>query len=282
MEILVEKEESKKERILEMNIEDLDLSVRSYNCLKRAGINTVEELVQRDEEEMMKVRNLGRKSLEGSSSKTECAGSCRFAHMMNKEGSTMANRKLGKPSDQRVALLRNQTTALLWNGKVVTTEARAKEIRSIAEKIITLAVREYDNSETVEKESRNEKSQIIKREVTNDKPSKLAARRAMMAYLYDIPEGEGKQGKARANTPSARKNARIRWWKSSSVTSRRSMPSVPQPAARAATRACTSLGRAAETPPKWWFSSWSTNSKQTKCLASNRGAFLWLFRTMEP
>ena len=64
VEILVEKEESKKEKILEMNIEDLDLSVRSYNCLKRAGINTVDELVQRDEDEMMKVRNLGRKSLE--------------------------------------------------------------------------------------------------------------------------------------------------------------------------------------------------------------------------
>lgn len=64
VEILVEKEESKKEKILEMNIEDLDLSVRSYNCLKRAGINTVDELVQRDQDEMMKVRNLGRKSLE--------------------------------------------------------------------------------------------------------------------------------------------------------------------------------------------------------------------------
>ena len=64
VEIMVEKEESKKEKILEMNIEDLDLSVRSYNCLKRAGINTVEELVQRDEDERMKVRNLGRKSLE--------------------------------------------------------------------------------------------------------------------------------------------------------------------------------------------------------------------------
>ena len=102
----------------------------------------------------------------------------------------MANRKLGKPSDQRVALLRNQTTALLWNGKVVTTEARAKEIRSIAEKIITLAVKEYDNSQTVEKESRNEKAQIITREVTNDKASKLAARRAIMAYVYDIPEAK--------------------------------------------------------------------------------------------
>ena len=64
VEIMVEKEEDKKEKILEMTIEELDLSVRSYNCLKRAGINTVEELVQRNEEEMMKVRNLGRKSLE--------------------------------------------------------------------------------------------------------------------------------------------------------------------------------------------------------------------------
>ena len=64
VEIMVEKEEDKKEKILEMTIEELDLSVRSYNCLKRAGINTVEELVMRNEEEMMKVRNLGRKSLE--------------------------------------------------------------------------------------------------------------------------------------------------------------------------------------------------------------------------
>ena len=63
-EIMVEKEESKKEKVLEMSIEELDLSVRSYNCLKRAGINTVEDLTNRTEEEMMKVRNLGKKSLE--------------------------------------------------------------------------------------------------------------------------------------------------------------------------------------------------------------------------
>ena len=74
VEIMVEKEESKKEKILEMNIEDLDLSVRSYNCLKRAGINTVEELVQRDEDEMMKVRNLGRKSLEEVQQKLSALG----------------------------------------------------------------------------------------------------------------------------------------------------------------------------------------------------------------
>jgi len=62
-EIMVEKEEDQKEKVLEMTIEELDLSVRSYNCLKRAGINTVQELTQKTEEDMMKVRNLGRKSL---------------------------------------------------------------------------------------------------------------------------------------------------------------------------------------------------------------------------
>lgn len=64
VEILVEKEEEAKDKILEMTIEELDLSVRSYNCLKRAGINSVEELTQKTEEDMIKVRNLGRKSLE--------------------------------------------------------------------------------------------------------------------------------------------------------------------------------------------------------------------------
>ncbi|MBQ6332144.1 MAG: 50S ribosomal protein L17 [Clostridia bacterium] len=113
----------------------------------------------------------------------------------------MANRKLGKPSDQRVALLRNQTTALLWNGKIITTETRAKEIRSIAEKIITLAVNEYQNSETVEKETYNEKGQIVKAEKQQDKPSKLHARRQIMAYLYDIPEPkQEKDGKVESKS----------------------------------------------------------------------------------
>ncbi|GAA0177900.1 DNA-directed RNA polymerase subunit alpha [Clostridium sediminicola] len=64
MEIMIEKEEDQKEKVLEMTIEELDLSVRSYNCLKRAGINTVQELTERSMDDMMKVRNLGRKSLE--------------------------------------------------------------------------------------------------------------------------------------------------------------------------------------------------------------------------
>ncbi|NMA49811.1 MAG: DNA-directed RNA polymerase subunit alpha [Tissierellia bacterium] len=64
VEIMVEKEEDKKEKVLEMTVEDLDLSVRSYNCLKRAAINTVDELIQKTVDDMMKVRNLGKKSLE--------------------------------------------------------------------------------------------------------------------------------------------------------------------------------------------------------------------------
>ncbi|ADU73563.1 DNA-directed RNA polymerase subunit alpha [Acetivibrio thermocellus AD2] len=73
-EIMVEKEETKKEKVLEMTIEELDLSVRSYNCLKRAGINTVEDLISRTEEDMMKVRNLGRKSLEEVVNKLKALG----------------------------------------------------------------------------------------------------------------------------------------------------------------------------------------------------------------
>ena len=73
-EIMVEKEESKKEKVLETTIEELDLSVRSYNCLKRAGIINVEDLTNKTEEEMMKVRNLGRKSLEEVTNKLHSLG----------------------------------------------------------------------------------------------------------------------------------------------------------------------------------------------------------------
>ncbi len=73
-EIMVEKEEDQKDKVLEMTIEELDLSVRSYNCLKRAGINTVQELANKTEEDMMKVRNLGRKSLEEVKHKLEELG----------------------------------------------------------------------------------------------------------------------------------------------------------------------------------------------------------------
>jgi len=72
--VMVEKEESKKEKVLEMPIEDLELSVRSYNCLKRAGISTVEDLTNKSQEDMMKVRNLGKKSLDEVTNKLIALG----------------------------------------------------------------------------------------------------------------------------------------------------------------------------------------------------------------
>lgn len=97
-------------------------------------------------------------------------------------------RKLGRTASQRKAMLRNLTTNLLWYGRIETTEAKAKEVRSIVDKMITLAIREYDQTVEVEKEFYNDKKQIVKETFVNDLPSKLHARRLMMAYLYDIKE----------------------------------------------------------------------------------------------
>ena len=99
-------------------------------------------------------------------------------------------RKLGRTASQRKAMLRNLTTNLLWYGRIETTEAKAKEVRSIVDKMITLAIREYDQTVEVEKEFYNDKKQIVKQTFVNDLPSKLHARRLMMAYLYDIQEAK--------------------------------------------------------------------------------------------
>ena len=104
----------------------------------------------------------------------------------------MANRKLGRPSDQRIALLRNQVTSLIWYGKIETTLPRAKEVSSIAEHLITIAMRECDNTIATTKESKNDKLQIVTKDVVNDAPARLAARRQVMKFLYDIPVMQGK------------------------------------------------------------------------------------------
>ena len=97
-------------------------------------------------------------------------------------------RKLGRTADQRKALLRGLVTNLIWYGRIETTEAKAKEVRRIAERMITLAVKECDNTVSVTKETHNELGQLVTLELTNDAPSKLHARRMMMAYLYDLQE----------------------------------------------------------------------------------------------
>lgn len=116
-------------------------------------------------------------------------------------------RKLGKTSDQRKALLRNQVTALLYNGRIVTTEARAKEVRKVAEGLIALAVKEKDNFENVKvtaKVPRKDKDgkrvkevvdgkkvtvyDMVEKEIRKDLPSRLHARRQMLKVLYPVTE----------------------------------------------------------------------------------------------
>ena len=97
-------------------------------------------------------------------------------------------RKLGRTADQRKALLRGLVTNLIKYGKIETTESKAKEVRRVAERLITLAAKECDNTVEVTKEFHNDKEQLVQEVVKNDAPSKLHARRMMLAYLYNMPE----------------------------------------------------------------------------------------------
>ena len=108
-------------------------------------------------------------------------------------------KKLNRPSGQRKALLRSLVTALIWNGRIETTEAKAKATKQVAEKLITLAIKEYANNVTVSK-TVDEKGVQVKKDFVNDAPSKLQARRQMMAYLYDVkPLKQQKESKHKYN-----------------------------------------------------------------------------------
>lgn len=128
-------------------------------------------------------------------------------------------RKLGRTSDQRKALIRNQVTALLNNGKIVTTEAKAKEIRKVAEGLIAMAVKEKDNYDEVtvtakvarkDKDGKRVKEVVDGKKVTvydevektikKDQPSRLHARRQMMKVLYPVKEVPAKNAGKKANT----------------------------------------------------------------------------------
>ncbi len=97
-------------------------------------------------------------------------------------------RKLGKRTDQRLTMINGQAAELLWYGKLNTTVDRAKEVRRVAEKMITLAVKTFDDSVKVTKEKVNIKNEKVNVEFKNDGAKKLAARRKMMATLPDIQE----------------------------------------------------------------------------------------------
>lgn len=100
----------------------------------------------------------------------------------------MANDKLGRPSKERNAMLRGQVSTLLWNGKIETTLPKAKATARIAEKIITLAINTYEDTVKVVKEIKGADGKKVKTEVVNDGVKKLAARKKIMGYVYDLQE----------------------------------------------------------------------------------------------
>ena len=116
-------------------------------------------------------------------------------------------RKLGRPTDQREALLRNQVSELLWNGKIETTYARAKEVSKLAEKILTLAINTYTDTVKKIETRKNNKGQDIKVELVNDGAKKLAARRKIMAKVYDHQE-QRKDNETKANFIARTENIR--------------------------------------------------------------------------
>lgn len=99
----------------------------------------------------------------------------------------MANDKLGRPTDQKMAVLRNQVSHLFKYGKLQTTVAKAKAVQSKAEKILTLAINTYEDNAKVTKTVTENGSKVTK-EIINDGPKKLSARRKIMAFLYDLKE----------------------------------------------------------------------------------------------
>ena len=109
----------------------------------------------------------------------------------------MANDKLGRPSKERKALLRGQVSTLLWNGKIETTLAKAKSTARVAEKIITLAINSYEDTLKVVKEVKGADGKKVKQEVLNDGPKKLAARRKIMSYVYDLQEQRKEKSEAK-------------------------------------------------------------------------------------
>ena len=124
-------------------------------------------------------------------------------------------RKLGRTSSQRKAMIRSQVTALLQHGKIVTTEARAKEIRKVAEGLIAKAVKEKDNFETVKvtaKVARKDSEGKRVKEVVNGKkdlPSRLHARRQMMKVLYEVTEVPTAAAGRKKNTKSVDLTAKL-------------------------------------------------------------------------
>ena len=108
-------------------------------------------------------------------------------------------RKLGKRTDQRMHMLRNQVSELLWYGRIETTEDRAKEVKRLAEKMVTLGIKNYEDVVTTTKTKTNAKGESVAVEIKNDGKRKLHARRQMMSFLRDLQEIKGEKEIGRAS-----------------------------------------------------------------------------------
>ena len=122
-------------------------------------------------------------------------------------------RKLGRTASQRKALIRAEVTNLLHHGKIITTEAKAKEIRKVAEKLIALAVKEKDNFETVTVDAKDGKKvtvyETVQKEIKKDLPSRLHARRQMLKVLYPVTEVPTEAAGKKANTKKVDLTAKL-------------------------------------------------------------------------
>ena len=118
-------------------------------------------------------------------------------------------RKLGRSASQRKALIRAEVTNLLHHGKIITTEAKAKEIRKVAEKLIALAVREKDNFETVTVDAKVTVYETVEKEIKKDLPSRLHARRQMLKVLYPVTEVPTAAAGKKANTKKVDLTAKL-------------------------------------------------------------------------
>jgi len=104
----------------------------------------------------------------------------------------MSHAKIGRPTKERIAAMRNLASQLLWNGRIETTLPHAKSVQRVAEKIITIAINSYTNTVKVEKEVINSKGVKVKKTVLQDGPDKLVARRKIMSLTYDLFEVRSK------------------------------------------------------------------------------------------
>ena len=230
---------------LDKSVEELELSVRSYNCLKNANIRTIRELVQKTEPEMLKTKNFGRKSLNEIKEILSSMGlslgmkldqptrgvpTCDWSQLTRTVTQDtdmrhrLAHRKLGRTSDHRRALLRNQAEALLRHERIVTTVPKAKELRPFVERLITVAKRGVKAAEP--KGRTLAARRLVQRDLAQRRGRRQAVRRAGAA-LHGAARRLHPHPQARSSSWRRRRDRADRARRQSNTIRRRRKPRRP-------------------------------------------------------